>query len=423
MYSQSPLSRLHRALGVFLSLLCIASQGGCHASSDAPTNGDRANTPSPSTLPSTDSKDVTLVTVEQRPWKTVIRSQGGLIADEATVIGTKVAGRVSRVEVDLGDFVQAGDTIALLDQRELELQAAQAEAQLAQARAAVGLAPDASSAAIDRENSPVVRQERAVLQEAQANLSRLKLLQEKNAVTQADLDTIAAAVAVAEARYAASLNSVEEKLATIRVREAELSLAREVLQHTKIVAPFDGLIQARPAASGSYVRVGDPIVTLVRIDPLRYRGTVPERRALNLREGQQVYILLDGFPEPLVTRVSRISPALEEFSRSLVFEADLPNPEGRLRSGLFAEAEVVIDADTEALSVPASSVFEFAGLEKVWIVEEGVAREVVVQTGRRDQGRVEIISGLSEGDTILQRGVEGRPGPVSESIADASAGG
>jgi len=320
---------------------------------------------------------------------------------------------VEAVSVDLGDFVQQGDVIAQLDEDELQLLVTQSEAQLGQARAAVGLTADQPDDNVNRENSPVVRQERAVLDEAKTSLARLKLLEQKNAVTQADLETSAAAVAVAEARYASSLNAVEEKLAIIRVRRAEVLLAQDMLKQAVIRAPFDGLVQGRQVAAGAYLRVGDPVAMLVRIDPLRYRGTVPERYALNLRAGQEVLVHLDGLPEPISTRVSRISPAIDEFSRALVFEADLPNPGGRLRSGLFAEAEIIVDTQAEAIAVPASSIVEFAGVEKVWRVSAGSAAEVEVRTGRRERGLVEIVSGLNAGDVILQRGSEGRVGPVS----------
>ncbi|OYW21287.1 MAG: hypothetical protein B7Z55_05935, partial [Planctomycetales bacterium 12-60-4] len=322
-----------------------------------------------------------------------------------------------------GDFVHQGDVIAQLDEDELALLVKQAEAQLGQARAAVGLVADQADDAVNRENSPVVRQERAVLEEAQASLARLKLLEQKNAVTQADLEASAAAVAVAEARYASSLNAVEEKLAVIRVRRAELLLAQDMLKQAVIRAPFDGLIQGRQVAAGAYLRVGDPVATLVRIDPLRYRGTVPERHALHLRAGQEVLVQLDGLQEPISTRVSRISPMLDEFSRALIFEADLPNPGGRLRSGLFAEADIVVDSNSEAVAVPETSIIEFAGVEKVWRVNGGAAVEVEVRTGRREHGQVEIVSGLAAGDVIIQQGSAGRAGPVSPATTEEQVGG
>lgn len=409
-----PLTLL-RCYFVFAIIAGGLSAGCQHAA--APT------APAVTNVPPVKPLQAELVTVASRPWKTVIRSQGGLIADEVTVIGAKVAGRVARIAVDLGDFVQQGDVIAELDLEELQLRVRQAEAELSQARAAIGLTPDRSDDDVNREKSPVVLQEKAVLEEARANMARFKLLQSRNAATQADLETSEAAVAVAEARYAASLNAVEEKIAIIRVRRAALLVAQDALKQATIRAPFDGLVQARQAASGAYVSVGDPVATLVRIDPLRYSGTVPERHALHLRPGQEVLVHLDGLPEPISTRLTRISPAIEELSRALTFEADIPNSDGRLRSGLFAEAEIVIDSAGQALAVPESSVVEFAGVEKVWQVHEGEAKEVRVQTGRREQGLIEITSGLAKGDLIIVKGSDGRTGPVENATPQESVGG
>ncbi|HUQ70772.1 MAG TPA: efflux RND transporter periplasmic adaptor subunit [Planctomycetaceae bacterium] len=382
----------------------LCSVMGCEHSTDVKTPGKTPATAAP--------LRAVVVPVEQQPWQTVIRSQGSLVADEASIVGARVPGRVVSVAVDLGDFVHQADVVAQLDDDELKLQVLQAEAQLAQACAAVGLTPADSLDAVDKEKSPPVRQEQAVLQEARANLARLKRLQEQAAVTQADLEASAAAVAVAEARFASAINGVEEKLALIRVRKAELALAKDSLKHAAIRAPFDGLVQQRQASPGAYLSVGHPVVMLVRTDPLRFRGSIPERHALRLQTGQEVRVKLEGVAEPLIARVSRISPALEELSRSLTFEADLPNPDGRLRTGLFAEADVVVDTRGEALSVPASAVTEFAGVEKVWLVADGEARETPVQTGRRERGQIEIMSGVKQGDRILKDASSGRNGPI-----------
>lgn len=413
------MSRVTFPLRTGAGLCCVLLLFGCqHAEDSTETTANKA-----AASAEKPPLKAELAKVEPRPWRTTIRSQGQLVADEASIVGAKVAGRVASVSVDLGDFVHQGDVLAQLDDSELQLQLKQAAAQLAQTRAAVGLAADQADDAVNRENSPVVRQERAVQIEAQANLARLKQLQERNAVTLADLETSAAAVAVAEARYASALNAVEEKLALIQVRRAEYLLAQDRLQQAVIRAPFDGLIQMRQAAPGAYLSVGDAVCTLVRTDPLRYRGTVSERYALTLREGQEVLVQLDGIPEPISTRITRISPVLEDFSRALIFEADLPNADGRLRSGLFAEAEVVVDTQSEALAVPATAVIEFAGVEKVWKVDQGTAVEVPVQTGRRERGLIEIISGLNAGDAVVRTGTEGRSGPVAAPATTENMGG
>jgi RND family efflux transporter MFP subunit len=401
-------SRLALAGCVVLGLVGCAS----HAASSSSTTAQTESEP----------LAVDVLTVSPQPWQTTVRSQGSLIADEVVQVGAKVAGRVASVAVDVGDYVHQGDVLVRLEDEEFRLLVAQAEAQLAQACAAIGATPHTPLDQIDKTQSPPVRQELALLREAQANHARALQLQQQQAITAAEIETIQAALAVAEARYASALNAVEEKLALIGVRRAELAIAKENLEHAAILAPFDGLIQARHVAPGAFVRAGDAVATLVRTDPLRYRGVVSERQALRVQTGQQVFVSIEGEPQPMGARISRVSPALDEASRTLAFEADLPNPQGRLRTGLFAEAEVIVDPHAQTLAVPASAIIEFAGVEKVWLVKDGQAVEQPVQAGRRQSGWVEIVQGLSSGDTILRQAAVGRTGPVVARRQDIAVG-
>ncbi len=283
-----------------------------------------------------------------------------------------------------------------------------------QARAAVGLAEGDSTAELDPQNAPPVRQEKALWAEAKSSLERAQRLLNQNAVSQGEYDLALAAERAAEARHASAINSVREKVALIGIRQADLALARQRLSDATIRAPIDGYVRARQVAPGTYVSVGQPIATIVRTDPLRFRGTVPERYAQSLSVGQEVRLKIVAIDEPYVTKIMRVSPSLDSQSRALVFEADVRNPDQRFRSGVFAEAEIVVDSDAEALVIPESALTEFAGVEKVWKVVDGVASEQEVLAGpHRDQGR-EILQGLSVGDRILLRADKGRVARIGE---------
>jgi multidrug efflux pump subunit AcrA (membrane-fusion protein) len=99
-------------------------------------------------------------------------------------------------------------------------------------------------------------------------------------------------------------------------------------------------------------------------------------------------------------------------SRSILIEADVPNAALALQAGLFAEAELVVDADARAISVPASAISRFAGVQKVWVVVDGIAKQQAVRTGREEDGRVEILDGLAAGSLLVRNAEDGHDGPV-----------
>jgi RND family efflux transporter MFP subunit len=346
--------------------------------------------------------------VQRGPWSQTVRSQGELRADEVVAIGTRVAGRVAKVHVELGDKVEAGQPLVSLDPEEFRLLVEQAEAQLAQARSAVGLAPDAPVEGLVPENSPPVRQERAVWDEAKSSFERAKQLRKQNAIAQGEYDLAAVAERVAEARYASALNGVREKLALIGVRQAELQLAKQRLDDAVIKAPFNGFVQQRQVAPGAYLNVGEPIISLVGTDPLWFRGTLPERHAAFLKVGLTMTINVESVSQPIEAKVTRISPALDPQSRSLVFEARIDNPDNALRTGLFAEAALELNPEATAITIPESAVTQFAGAEKVWKVVASMASEQEIITGVSRNGFIEVIDGLEEDDVILTNAAKGR---------------
>ncbi len=200
----------------------------------------------------------------------------------------------------------------------------------------------------------------------------------------------------------------------MKVRAAELALARQNLDDTIIRAQFDGEVQQKQVAPGRYVRVGDALMTVVRTNPLRFRGQIPERYALALSAGQKLKLDVQMVDEPLDVEITRISPTVDLQSRGLLFEAVVPNSNDGLRSGLFAEAEIVIDSAATAIVIPQSALVEFAGAEKVWKVVDGKCSEQVVLSGERRENGIEILQGLKPGDVIVSDGSQGRAAIVED---------
>ncbi len=401
---------------VLLAALAICCCSGCSRGAHA----DVAAKPKPK---EPETLKAAVLVIEPANWPTIVRTQGSLIADEMTVVGAKVAGRVREVNYDLGDAVKAGQVLAAIDQDDLRLQVNLAEAQLLQARAALGLLPNDPVESLAPEMAPPVREAKAVWDETRARVARVRQLQlhARNTVTQEEVDQAISAEGAAEAKHAAAINAVREKIAQISVRASELNVAKQRLEDTVVHAPFDGLVQERQVAHGTFVQVGDALYTLVRTGTVRFRGTMPERHAHRLAMGQEVVIKIEGFEEPRVARITRISPAVEEMSRSLAFEVLVDNRNGELRAGMFGEAEVIVDPSAQSLVVPRSAILEFAGAEKVWKIIDGMAKEQVVRTARHSERGVEIVEGLKPGDLVLVDAVQGRVARIEPIIQQPTA--
>jgi RND family efflux transporter MFP subunit len=341
-----------------------------------------------------------MAAVSERIARTVVAT-GTLAAEDQIVLGFQVPGRVSELLVDLGSRVRRGEPVARLDPTDFRLRVQQADAALRQARVRVGLAAEGTDERVRPEDTALVKQARAVLDEARLTRERMARLSEQELVARAQLDAAESALQVAEARYQDAIEEIRNRQAIVAQRRSELELARQALADTVLASPIDGAVRERRASVGQYLAAGAPVATVVRIDPLRLRVAVPEREALGVRPGQGVRVAVEGDPASYAGRVVRLSPAIEEQSRTLLIEAEVPNARGTLRPGAFAKVEIVTDAGEPVVLVPASAIVTFAGIDKVLTVADGRSVEKRVQLGRRLGERVEVIDGLRAGEPVV----------------------
>ncbi len=321
--------------------------------------------------------------VESRPMERALHVVGTLSARDEATVSAQVAGQIEKNHVDFGDRVTAGQELVLIDVTAYETLVRQSAANLARA--------NASSA------------------NAAQNLRRVQELQKEKIASTSDLEQ-----AVAESGKAQ---------ADVKSSEATDAIAQLNLERSRVRAPFDGAVAQRLASVGDYVAIGTPIVRIVQTDPLRLRLEVPERESVAIRPGQSVRLTVDGDTNSYPGRIVRIAPAIREADRMLTVEADVPN-QGGLRAGLFARAEIIVNASEPALSIPPNALVAFAGLEKVVVIQAGQAAEKPVTTGRRGPGWIEIISGVSAGETVVldPAGIRtGQPLAVESATEAASA--
>jgi RND family efflux transporter MFP subunit len=373
---------------------CIAV-AGCQQEIPATAGPKKPDPASPAT------RAVRVVPAAETVVARTVTATGTLAADEQVGLGTKVVGRLAEISVDLGSLVKKDQPIARIDTKDYQYRLDQSIAALQQARVRLGLPADGDDDRVDATQTAVVRQARAQLDQAQLNRDRLARLWDQQLVARAELDSAVSALQVAEGRYQDALEEVQNRQGVLLQRRSEVELVRQQLADTVIVSPIDGAVVERQASIGQYLAAGAPVVTLVRLHPLRLRLSVPEREAASVRRGQPVRVSVDGDPGVYPGTVARLSPAISEQNRTLLIEAEVPNAGNRLRPGSFAKAEVVIQSGDRVVTVPVSALITFAGVEKVLTVREGKSEELRVTTGRRLGEQIEIVSGIKAGQPII----------------------
>lgn len=345
--------------------------------------------------------EVRVALVARESWERSVPALGELAPFERVTLATKVPGRLAELFVDRGDVVKRGQVLAVLEAREYELRVQAAEAAVGTARALLGLPPDSADDALEPEATAAVRLATALLQRARLERERAQALAREGVDSQAVSDTAEADFRAAESRLQEAFELVGARRATLAQRRAELEIARAQLAETRIEAPFDGRVAARLTATGAYLGVGAALFELVDEDPLRLVLEVGERDAGLVRAGQRVRAEVEGLATELEGPIARLAPALAAQSRTLVVEVDVSAPDARLRAGAFVEARIVVAPDERVLTLPVETLVSFAGIDKAFVVREGKSEERRVVLGRREPTRVEVLSGLQEGEEVV----------------------
>jgi RND family efflux transporter MFP subunit len=379
------------ALGLACALAASACKSGYPAgASQAQTGGAGGDAP----------RQVRTTRVAELPVGDALSVTGALAAQDQATLSVKVPGRVRALTVDLGSVVRKGQAVAQVEPQDYQLRVQQTEAALQQARARLGLAPDGADDRVEAEQTGTVRQARALMDEARTSRERMETLVRQGVVSRAEFDAADARYKVTVSQYQDAVEEIRNRQALLAQRRAELALARQQLADTTVVAPFDGMVQARRASVGEYLAAGAPVVEIVRVNPLRFRAEVPERDAASVRMGQQVRVTVEGTTAVYTGRIVRLSPTITEQNRMLVVEAEVAN-NGALRPGAFARADIITSDTSKAVTVPTNAVVTFAGIEKVIVVQNGKALEKPITTGRRGPDWTEVVAGVNVGDAVV----------------------
>ena len=409
---------------VFLIVFSTAFLGACSRSESKTNDGANNNFKKQD-----EAVTVSTATAVARDVPAYIQATGSLVADETSEIASKVAGKVTNVYANAGDFVRAGSLIVKLDESAAQLQVAQAQAAVkqqqagvAQAQARIGLAPNGTFSA---STIPEVRvaganyeQVLAQLRQAEANEKRYRELVETGDVAimtyesyRTTRDTARAQVKAAKEQLDAATNAARQNNAAIKAAQAAVDAARtqvataqQAVADTTIRAPFSGFISARPIAVGEYVTTATPVATILRTNPIKLQVQVGEKDIPFIKIGMGISLAVDAYKDrKFAGTVSAINPSVDASSRTAIVEAQIENKDNLLRAGMFATAQITRPGGGQSVFVRKSAVYNDQNTQsyRSFVIQNGgIAKLRVVQIGQEEDDEIEILSGIENGETV-----------------------
>jgi multidrug efflux pump subunit AcrA (membrane-fusion protein) len=351
------------------------------------------------------AKVVKVETVKEETVKRNVELVGTLAAVDQVTISSEAEGKVSRLLADLGDRVKAGQPLIQVDREKQEYNLDQQRASLEKSLAQLG-APDAQHLP-EAEKTPDVQKAAADLAQAKQAHERASALFKRTLVPQQTLDDAATTLESKQASYDLSLQNAKNLRASIQASEASMKLADRQLRDTEIRAPFDGYVEKRLVNLGELVKMQMPVMSIVRIDPLKVIAEIPEKMAPWIKEGQPVQLHVDAYPDrTFIGKVSRISPAVNTATRAFPFEALVPNQDAMLKPGTFARVHIESGKVDTVLTLPYAVMQYRYGVNRVFVIDGDKLSAHELKVGERLGDRIEIISGVKTGDRVAANDIE-----------------
>ena len=345
---------------------------------------------------------------------------GTLAAADEVVVSAETDGTVSRILADLGDRVQAGQALVELDREKRQYSLDQQKATLTRALATYGATEPGQLPPI--EQTPDVQKAAAELDQAKQIYQRTQTLQQRQLVAQQLLDDAKSTLQAKQASYDAALQNAKNLRAEIDVANASMKLADRQLRDTFIRAPFDGYVQKRLVSQGELVKAQAPVMSVVRIDPLKVEAEIPERMAPWIKTGSPMVLNVDAYQDRTFTgELTRISPSVNTQTRAFSFEGRVPNSEALLKPGTFVRVHIETSREDKVVTVPYASLQYRYGVNRVFVVNDGALGVHELKVGDRLGDRIEVLSGVKAGDQIVVSDVEKLTDGMKVNVAAAKA--
>ena len=362
--------------------------------------------------------DVTTAPAVTRELPRFFEATGSLAADEQSDVAPQVAGRVAAVFVDLGSYVQRGQTLVRLDDADARLRLQQVEAQYRQAQSGVRQAEERiglrAGARFDPARVAEAGATRAALDLAEKQLRRFERLIETGDVSRAAYDQQRAQRDQLRQQYEASLAQAQQNYAAVasarnaaQAAAAQVEQARKAVADVNVTSPISGFVAERPADLGEYVTPSAKVATIVRTNPLRVRIDIPEQQIAAVRPGQGVSVSVSSYPDrTFAGTVARVSPNISAASRTLTVEAEVGNGQGLLKPGQFVTVRVQQPQSQPAVLIPARAVRTEGATRRVFVIKDGRAQERLVQLGQIEGELIEVRAGVAADELVATGNLE-----------------
>jgi len=387
--------------------------------------------------------DVTAAPAFVQPIPTYFEATGNLASDEQTDVAPAVAGKIAQVNFDVGSFVQKGDVLVRLDDRDARIRLEQATSQEQQSEAAVGQAQaqvEQARANLEAARAQLglgpgekfvigdvaeVRNAKAALDLAEAEYTRNSKLLETGDISRSIFDQRRAARDQARSAYQTALNSAKQRYAAtitaqaqvttaeaavraaqsaVKAAQSQVASAQKGVNDQAVLAPITGYVSERVANVGQYIAPNTPnskIATIMKTSTLRMKIDVPEQSIGRIASGQSVSLQTTAYPDRnFAGTIVRVSPSVSTTARTLTVEAEVPNTEGLLKPGQFATVRIAQSKPEPAVMVPASAVRTDGENNSVFVIKDGAAHQKLVQLGSTEGDMVQIRQGVVEGDMV-----------------------
>jgi RND family efflux transporter MFP subunit len=302
-------------------------------------------------------------------------------AEQEISIIPQASGTVKNLYVSLGDAVQTGQILFEIDDTDAQIKVQQAQGSYNTSQTSV------DSYKINYDD----------LLKA---LDKTQKLYDIGAASQNELDDAQSSVNQTKLQLDAAQKDLEYSAS------ASLSSAQKELSDTKVKAEINGIVSSLDIAQGGTASTQSPALTLVNMDNLKVSFQVSEDVINLIGQGSTVYVTVSAVSkEPITASVTGVSTAADSSTGLYLVEAALPNPDGALKPGMFANVELVVEKNTDVISVPLNTVLEKNGEQYVFTIDaSNIAHKILVETGLKNDDYIEITNGLSIGDTVVTKG-------------------